>query len=127
MIENKILSGLVTSVPLAMILALNVLLRGEELTIMLTDNSTFGSISNEQATIIMIVGMVAGSLLLGIIAGLVYGLIGSRQLFPFVALGLALILSLFAVVTRTPQLADKIMVNFAVALVLGCLIPLLAA
>ncbi|MBE0690636.1 MAG: hypothetical protein IH587_11005 [Anaerolineae bacterium] len=127
MIKSKALSGLVASTPLAVILALYATLRGKELSARLTSTDAFATLSNEQATAVIAVGMVVGSLLLGVAAGLVYGRVESRQLFPVVALGLALLLSLVAVLTQTTLLPDKILGNFATAFVLGCFIPLLAA
>jgi len=127
MIQNKVLSGLVASTPLAIILALYALLRGEALAATLTSTQTFAGLASQQATAIAAVGMAAAALLIGAAAGLVYNLVESRRKFPFVALGCAFALSVFAVLTHTSLLADKILGNFAVAFVLGCLIPLLAA
>jgi hypothetical protein len=65
--------------------------------------------------------------ILGALAALVYGWVPSRTVFLGLALGLATLLSMAAVVSRTPMAGAKVVLNYLVALVFGLLLPRLTA
>ena len=50
-----------------------------------------------------------------------------RRALLFLALALATLMSLAALRSRTPPVPDKVMLSFAVALILGVLVPRLVA
>jgi hypothetical protein len=64
--------------------------------------------------------------LLGLLAALVYGWLPSRTTDLGLALGLATLMSIAAVASRTPMMGPKIALNYIVALPFGLLLPGLA-
>ena len=61
----------------------------------------------------------------GALGSLVYGGVGSPRWFLILGAGLAVLFSVLAAVSRTPMIGLKIVMNFAVGIVLGILVPLL--
>jgi hypothetical protein len=64
-----------------------------------------------------------GALLWGLGAGFIYGWVGSPSTFRLLAGGAAVVLSVLALISRTPLIPDKIFMNFAVAISYGFLLP----
>ena len=75
--------------------------------------------------------MVFGSVLfmgplLGLLAALVFGWLPSRTAYLGLALGLATLMSIAAIASRTPMMGAKIVLNYVVALTFGLLLPRMA-
>ncbi len=124
---STVLSGVASGLPLGVLGSVYALLRYEALAAMFQEGDADMAALGDGPMRLMLLAMFGlGSLLFGAVAGLVYGRIGSPQSYLGLALGLAVLMSVWAVVSRTPMMGDKIVMNFVVALVLGLLIPRLA-
>lgn len=82
--------------------------------------------SGDQLYYLFLAAFSLAPFLFGIVSVLIYGWLGSTWLFRGLALGLAVLMTIAAVVQRTPMLGVKVIGNFAVALAFGWLLPLLA-
>jgi len=125
---NKIVAGLLAGLPLVAVFGIYFALRGKALVEVIVAES------GESLTAVpgnaMLWGMGTSFILVafvfGIIASLVYGAVGSQVKFLGIALGAAVVLSVLAIISRTPLIGDKVSMHFAVALVLGLAVPWIA-
>lgn len=128
MIASRPLAGLIAGLPLAALLIVYILARGRAMgDVMKSTSPEFARLSDAQMTLVLLAMFAGMALFLGLVSGVVYGLVRTPELFRAVALGLAVLMTAAAVLTRTPMMVDKIVANFAVAIVLGGLVPVLAA
>ena len=65
-------------------------------------------------------------LVFGVLAGIVYNLVGSNVIFMAIAFGFALLFSILAVVSKTPMKGDKVFWSFSISIIFGILVPLFA-
>lgn len=121
---NRFVAGLVAGIPLALIGVIAMLIWGRGMVASLKTSTDTG-MTDDQWFYLMLGGIAAMPFLYGLISALIYGWIGSPQWFLGVALGLAVLMTVAAIATRTPLMGVKIVANFAVALAYGILIPLL--
>ena len=123
---NAILAGLTAGIILAVVFVIHALIRRTSLVrdLQASDDS-IASMSEQTLFYLLLGGLVAASLLFGVIAGLVYGWLGV-PVYYYIAFGAAILLSIIAVVTKTPMLQDKIFWNLAVGVILGLLVPFMA-
>lgn len=119
-------SGLIAGFILGIVLGIYVLVRRAKLVAFFKDqDESIARITNRTLLLIILVCFVSAAFLFGLVAGIVYGWLGATSTYRMVALGLAILLSFLAVISRTPLLGDKIFWNFAVSGVLGVMVPLL--
>ncbi len=124
---NKFLAGLLAGVILALVFVLYYLVRGRVFVAMLKGNSPEMAGMSDKAMYFMFLGAFAFmAILFGVAASVVYRFVGAPVKFLGLALGLAVVASILAIVSRTPMPVDKIFMNFAVGGILGWLVPLLA-
>jgi len=90
-------------------------------------NTDENSMTDKQWFYLMLGSLALAPFVFGVIAGLVYGWVGDPMIYLGLALGLAVLFSLLALVSRTPMRWTKIVMNFCVALDFGLLLPLLAS
>jgi hypothetical protein len=121
---TPILAGLTAAIPLAILLMLYFLLRGRALA------AFFHTIDGKEARIsrramfwLVFALLIIMALGFGPVSGLVFGWFG-LPVFRYLAFGIALVLSLLAIITRTPLSADKVFMNLAVGGILGILVPI---
>ena len=125
MFSSRLIAGLVASIPLAMVMVVYWLVRSREFIAVLTQNGSVGEITNGQARGLFLGMFVLMAFGFGLASSFVYGWIGSKSTYLGLALGLATVFSVLAIISRTPLPWDKVFMNFAVAGVLGFLIPFL--
>jgi len=124
----KIIAGLLAGLPLAGVFIIYFLLRGRAFVAFMKSTDTqLASKADRQVWFMFLGAFVFGALFLGSVAGLVYALVGSPAPFRLLAFGMAVLMTILAFVTRTPIAVDKVFMNFAVAGMLGFLVPLLAS
>ena len=124
--EQILLAGLLSGLVLAGVFLLYTALRGRVLVVFFQGlDANMARMSPRVLFLLLIAGFITAALLFGLLAGLVYRWIGSPLTFALMGLGAAVLLSLLALVSRTPLAADKIAWNFVVGLLLGLLVPLL--
>jgi hypothetical protein len=124
--EQFLLAGLFSGLVLAGVLLPYTVLRGRALVAFFQGlDANMVGMSSRVLFLLLIAGFIMAALLFGLLAGLIYKWIGSPLTFALMGLGAAVLLSLLALVSRTPLAADKIAWNFVVGLVLGLLVPLL--
>lgn len=122
---NKILAGLLAGIPLASVFVLYMLVRGKALVSFFKDqDESFARISGNVLFMIILGCFVGAAFLFGMLAGLVYSWLGAPVYFTAMGLCSALVLSVLAVVSKTPLSLDKIVWNLAVGGLLGLLVPL---
>ncbi len=85
-----------------------------------------GAMSAQATTWLLFGSMLFMGPLLGLLAALVYGWLPSRTACLGLALGLATVMSIAAIASRTPMMGAKIALNDIVALTFGLLLPRLA-
>jgi hypothetical protein len=121
---NSFVSGLVAGLPLSALGVIYSMLRFEGLADLFREGDAEMAAMGEGPMRLMLLAMFGlGPLFLGGIAGLVYGAIGSQQTYLVLAIGIATIASILALLSRTPMMSDKIIMNYIVAVTLGLLIP----
>ena len=124
---NSVFSGVLAGLPLSALGIAYVLLRFDSVaTVFREGDQEMAALTDASLRLMLLAMFGFAPLLLGGVAGLVYSAVGTRQLFLGIALGLAFLMSLWAVQSHTPMMNEKIVMNFAVALILGTLVPLLA-
>ena len=124
---NTFLAGLLSALPLSALGAAAMLIWGTQFVAALkAGGSDFGSMSDSLMQLLFLATFALSPLLLGLLSAAVYNWVKDPLIFRAVALGLAVLLSVLALVSRTPMPVPKIIANFAVALAIGMLLPLLA-
>lgn len=125
---NNALAGLLAAVPLSFLGIGYMLWKGSGLVQVLLSDSTEAKIMSEQGWFYLMLGSFAlAPFVFGILAGLVFGWVGDTLAYRLLALGLAVLFSLLALLSRLPMVPAKVAMNFLVALNFGLLVPLLAA
>jgi hypothetical protein len=123
-IENSYVAGLVTGLPISALCMLYALLRkGHIVTQFKASDAGLASISDGAFLLMLLGGFAFVGPMLGILAGLVYKWVPSTSLYLILALGLAMLFSIAALLSRTPFTFEKIVLNFAVGLSFGFLLP----
>lgn len=124
--KQELIAGLLAGLVLAGVFALYLVVRGRALLGFFQELDPNIARMPERALIwMLLIGFTASALMFGLLAGLVYSWVDSPGTFALLGLGAALLLSVLALLSRTPLLGDKIAWNFAVGAVLGLLVPLL--
>ena len=124
---NSVFAGVLAGLPLSALGIAYVLLRFSSVAAVFREGDQEMAALTDASLRLMLLAMFGlAPLLLGGVAGLVYSAVGTRPIFLGIALGLALLMNLWAVLSQTPLTSEKIVMNFAVALILGTLIPILA-
>lgn len=123
---DNITAGLLVGLPLAMVFIVYMSVRGQPFVDPFRGDDELGKIPNQTVVLIVTGAMVLAAFGLGAVAGLIYAWLDSPTLFLALALGEAAIFSIVALVTRTELAGDKILLNFAAAVLLGTLVPLFA-
>lgn len=125
---NNILAGLLAAVPLSALGIGYMLWKGSTLVQVLQSDSTeAGNMSAGSWFYLMLGSFALAPFVFGILAGLVFSWIGDPLVYRLLALGMAVVFSVLAVLSRTPMVPAKVAMNFLVALDFGLLVPLLAA
>lgn len=122
MIDNRYLAGLVAGIPISLVCLTYVLLRRDAVVKAFTSGGG-NTMSIEAATVLAVAAAVCIGPGLGLAAAIVCGLIGTEQQYVLLAFGLATLMSVAALVSRTPLMIEKIILNYVVALTLGLLMP----
>jgi len=124
---NSIQAGLLAALPLSALGIAYMFWKGKELVnLVQTGSADTDAMTDQQWFYLMLGSLALAPFFFGMIAGLVYAKIGSPAVFLALALGLAVLFSILAVISRTPATGAKVAMNFLVAVDLGLLIPLLA-
>lgn len=123
---SNIQAGLLAAVPLSALGFVYMLFRGKALIALVSSNSGEAGMSDQQWFYLMLGSMAFAPFVLGVLAGFVYGWVGSPFVYRLVTLGLGILLSILAIISRTPMALDKIAMNLMVALDFGLLVPLLS-
>jgi hypothetical protein len=123
---DNITAGLLVGLPLAMVFIVYMAVRGQPFVDLFRGDEELGKMPNQTVVLIVTGAMVLAAFGLGAVAGLIYAWVDSPTLFLALALGEAAIFSIVALITRTELAGDKILLNFAAAVLLGTLVPLFA-
>ncbi len=121
---STLAAGLMAAIPLAVILVVYTLIRGKALVALFREQEASQSAISEKAFFwILLGGFVLFASILGAISGLVYARLGVPT-FRYLAFGMAVLLSLIAVISKTPMAVDKVIWNLAAGGILGWLVPI---
>lgn len=123
--KSPLLAGLISAIPLAIVLIVYTLVRGRALAAFFLGQGDSPRLSAGTLFWILLGGFAGMAIVFGALAGLVYGWLGMPR-FQYLAFGAAALFSLLAVISRQPLPVDKIIWNLAVGGILGVLVPLLA-
>jgi hypothetical protein len=122
---KPIIAGLVAAIPVAVFFALYVTVRGKALIAVLQEQEeSIAKMTEKTLRILTYIVFIDAALLFGVLSGVVYGWLGMPT-FRYVALCAATLLSLLALVSKTPLVLDKVIWNVAVGVGFGILVPLL--
>ena len=128
MAANRFVVGAVAGLAISAIGLVYALLRRDQMVAMFMQVDQEGAGMSAQAAKWTVFGsMLFMGPFLGLLAALVYGWLPSRAGYLGLALGLATVMSIGAVASRTPMMGAKIILNYLVALTFGLLLPRLAA
>jgi hypothetical protein len=123
MIDSRYLAGVVAGIPVSLLCLAYLLLRRDAVVEVFRGGGH--PMPVQAATALAFGTAVLIGPLLGLAAAFVFDRVGSEQQYVLIAFGLATLMSLAALVSRTPLMVEKIVLNYAVALALGLLMPLL--
>jgi hypothetical protein len=124
---NRFVVGVVAGLVISAIGLVFAFVRREQMgTIFMQPNRDGVAMSRQVATWLLFGSMLFMGPLLGLLAALVYGWLPSGTTYFGLALGLATLMSIAAVASRTPNMGPKIALNYIVALTFGLLLPGLA-
>jgi hypothetical protein len=125
---NRFLAAELAAVPIALLGVVYLLVAGRQFVRrMQAAGVDLAPLSDDQVYYLFLATFALAPFFFAVAAAVVYGWAGSAGLFLGVTVGLALLLSVVALATRTPLAGWKIAANFVVALGFGLLLPLLAA
>lgn len=118
--------GLQAGIVLAVVFAVYILVRGKALVAELKElEASFATLPDNTMLLLFSVGFIMMALVFGVLAGLVFSLVGSIVIYMLIAGGLALLFSFAAIASKTPMMADKVVWNVLIGIVLGIMVPLL--
>ena len=124
---NTFLAGLLSALPLSALGVAAMLIWGTQfLAALKAGGADMGSLSDGLLRLMFLATFALSPLLFGLVSAAVYNWVKDPLIFRAIALGLAILFSALALLSRTPMPAVKIIANFAVALSFGMLLPLLA-
>ncbi len=126
MIESRVLAGAVVGLPISLLCLAYAALR-REATVAVFEGSGSDALSPQAATVLVFATATFIGPALGIAAALVYGWVPADVPWLGLALGLATLMSVLALATRMPLTVEKVVLNYAVALILGGALPRLIA
>jgi hypothetical protein len=127
MFTNRFVVGVVVGLAISAIGLVYALLRKDQMMAMFMQAGEEGAaMSARAATWLLFGSMLFMGPFLGVLAALVYGWLPSRTAYLALALGLATLMSIGALVSRTPMMGAKVALNYLVALTFGLLLPRLA-
>jgi hypothetical protein len=123
MLDNRFLAGAIAGIPISLLCLAYVAVRRDAVVALFTEGGGSEVLSPGVAT-----GLAFGTAALigpglGLAAALVHGWLPSEGAYVAVALGLATLLSVVAVASRTPLMVEKVVLNYAVAIALGVVAP----
>jgi hypothetical protein len=127
MFENRVLVGIIAGIPISLLCLAYVALRRDTVVALFAGGDGSDALSPTAASALAFGTAAAIGPGLGLLAALVYAWLPSEGAFVALALGVATLLSVLAVASRTPLMAEKIVLNYVVALMLGVLAPRLVA
>jgi hypothetical protein len=130
---NVLLAGFIAGIPVGVIGGLLLWLRGKSYVPELkATNAEMAKWSDQLVTLMLAGGSALASLAFGVLAGWVYGQFAARFAsnaaiyFLALAIGLAVIASILALVSKTPMVREKIVLNLDFGIGFGLLVPWLA-
>lgn len=124
---NRFLAALLAALPLSILGAGYMLISSRKSVASLrTADPDLSHLTEVQLYCLFLAAFAIAPFVFGLISALIFGWLDSIWLYRGLALGLALLMTVAAVVQRTPMLGIKVVANFAVALAFGWLLPLLA-
>jgi hypothetical protein len=123
-IQNRLIAGLAAGLPISALCMFYTLLRsGDVVTQFKATDASLAQFSDGTFLLMLLSGFAFVGPMLGILAGLVYQWIPSASHFLCLALGLAALFSIIALISHTPFTLEKIVLNFAVSLSFGIVLP----
>ncbi len=125
MIENRLLAGAVSGLPISLLCLAYVLVRREAVVAAFTAGPD--AMPAGAATALAFGTAIFMGPALGVAASLVLEQMPSETSYLGLALALATLMTVAAIAQRTPLMVEKVVLNYAVALVLGVGIPRLLA
>jgi hypothetical protein len=123
MLENRFLVGIVAGIPISLLCLGYVALRRDAVVAQFAAGDGSEALSPQAASALVFGTAVAIGPGLGLLAAFVHGWLPSEAAYTALAIGLATLLSVVALASRTPMMLEKIVLNCAVALLLGVLAP----
>jgi low temperature requirement protein LtrA len=121
MIGSHYLAGVVAGLPVSLLCLAYVLLRRDVVVAVFSGGER--PMPEQAAPALAFGAAIFIGPVLGLAAAFVFDRVGSEQQYVALAFGLATLMSIVALVSRTPLMVEKIVLNFAVAAALGLLMP----
>jgi hypothetical protein len=127
MFESRVLATVIAGIPVSLLCLAYLAVRRDEVIRVFTDGDGTEAMTPAVATVVAIATAIAIGPGLGLAAALVRGWLPSDTVYVGLALSLATLLSAGALATKTPMAVEKIVLNYAVVLLLGLVAPRLVA
>lgn len=127
MLDNRFLAGVIAGIPISLLCLGYVAVRRDEMVALFTEGGGSEALSPAAASVLALVAAACIGPGLGLLAAFVHGWLPSEAAYTALALGLATLLSVVAVASRTPLMVEKVVLNYAVAIALGVVAPRLVA
>jgi hypothetical protein len=118
--------GLQAGIVLAVVFAVYMLVRGKALVTEFKElEASSTRLPDKTMLLLLSGGFIMLALVFGVLSGIVLSLVGSKVIYMLIAAVLAFLFSFAAIVSKTPMMADKVVWNVLIGMVLGIIVPLL--
>ena len=121
---NPYFASLIIAIPLSALGVLYMKFGGKKLVEMLKNGSEDNNLSDQQWTYLFLGAFALTPFVLGIAASAVFGLITNVGYYQALVLGLGVLFSILAWVSKTPLPLEKTVMNLLVAIGFGLILPL---
>jgi hypothetical protein len=126
MFENRFVAGVAAGIPISLLCLGYLAVRRNEVVRLFAEGGS-DALSPAAATALAVVAAAAVGPGFGLVATVVRGWMPSDASYLALAAMLATLFSVAAVIARTPMMVEKVVLNYAVALMLGFVAPRLVA
>jgi hypothetical protein len=118
--------GLQAGIVLAVVFAVYILVRGKALVTEFKElEASSTRLPDKTMLLLLSGGFIMLALVFGVLSGIVLSLVGSKVIYMLIAAVLAFLFSFAAIASKTPMMADKVVWNVLIGMVLGIIVPLL--
>lgn len=123
MFDNRLVAGMVAGIPISLLCLGYIAVRHDHVVRLFAEGGSPDALSPQAATALAVAAALAVGPGLGLAAAVARGWVPSGEAYLAMALAIATLLSIAAVAARTPMTAEKVVLNYAAAIMFGVVAP----